>query len=383
MDGSEEKVMATSFHCDRIFVLKPVGAVIALCLLFASITAQAIDIKPSLSGNWYNPAQSGHGFDVQVIDGDQTIIFWYVYDADGEPIWLFSQGPNVGNRVQATVYWHDGMRWGDLDNNDLNQEIWGTMTMEFHDCNNATITYSSDMSYKGQPFGSGTIEVKRLTGVSNNECTENDLGGNYVLAGVNPYSEAVLGYAIIFQNGVAMIAGARFDGYAAVTWGSFTENNGTFSFEGTEFGLEGFIGGVNISGEYLPGRINVPISSIGPLSAVEDRFMFMANIPTSTLAKTWSIREHDGSFVGNIRLHSNGAVSGSIIEGCSVSGTWRFPDPDFNQIWIEMALSDCTIAGDSYASAFYDIQNNELNIMGVVVDPVRDVGIGGYVVVGR
>ena len=53
-----------------------------LLLLLVTFNVSAIDIKPSLSGSWYNPDQDGHGLSIEVLDENRTLVYWYVYHPD-------------------------------------------------------------------------------------------------------------------------------------------------------------------------------------------------------------------------------------------------------------------------------------------------------------
>lgn len=68
------------------------------------LDAQAIPrADPQYTGHWWNPAQSGQGVHMEVLDGDagpRLLVAWYTY-AQGEPLWLYGVGPLLGNR--ATV----------------------------------------------------------------------------------------------------------------------------------------------------------------------------------------------------------------------------------------------------------------------------------------
>ncbi|KFN48895.1 hypothetical protein [Arenimonas composti] len=66
-----------------------------LALAFA-LPAAAID--PSYSGSWYNPPESGSGFNLEIFSRDRAILYWYTYDDAGEPVWLYSEGVIEGDR---------------------------------------------------------------------------------------------------------------------------------------------------------------------------------------------------------------------------------------------------------------------------------------------
>ena len=84
-----------------------------LLLLFSSLAKS--DVRPEHSGAWYNSAQPGHGFSIEVINSERSSVFWYVYDTVGNPIFLFADGENFDNQIQAKVYYYEGMIWGIFD----------------------------------------------------------------------------------------------------------------------------------------------------------------------------------------------------------------------------------------------------------------------------
>jgi len=139
---------------------------IILLLFWSSISAQVL---PEHSGSWYNRDQDGHGLNIEVIDEERTIAYWYTYDFAGSPIWFLFDGVNVDNRVEATVYFFENMFWGQFDPVSINRQELGTATIEFSDCGHARLTYS--MGY----FGDGEIPLERLTHIAGMTC--NEVGG--------------------------------------------------------------------------------------------------------------------------------------------------------------------------------------------------------------
>ena len=79
----------------------------------------APDIGPAHSGSWYNAAQSGHGFSLEVgqtANGmPQAVVYWYVYDDRGNPLFLVGQGAPQGNRLEAEFVSPVGMAYGEFD----------------------------------------------------------------------------------------------------------------------------------------------------------------------------------------------------------------------------------------------------------------------------
>ena len=145
---------------------------ITLLFFCSSISAQ---ILPEYSGSWYNRDQNGHGLSIEVIDDERTIAYWQTYSLIGSSMWLFFDGVNVSNRVEATVYSFDNMFWGDFDPVELKQIEIGTATIEFSDCDHVRLAYS--LGY----YGEGEIPLDRLTHIAGLNCNEvGKLAGNWL-----------------------------------------------------------------------------------------------------------------------------------------------------------------------------------------------------------
>ena len=97
-------------------------------------------------GLWFNPLRSGHGMDVQT-SGSNMYVLWYTYNSDGSPHWYLAVGPK-------------SEQWS----GDLNQHTWnhetreveietvGTVSMNFHDARNATMTWQIGENSGEEPF---------------------------------------------------------------------------------------------------------------------------------------------------------------------------------------------------------------------------------------
>lgn len=67
-----------------------------------NIRFEPLPIKSSanpLSGNWYNPARSGHGFHFSRDSSNRLGVIWYTYKSNGQPIWYISDFNHVNNGV--------------------------------------------------------------------------------------------------------------------------------------------------------------------------------------------------------------------------------------------------------------------------------------------
>ena len=157
---------------------------ILLSLIFvfstASLFGDYANVRPSWSGAWYNPDQSGHGISVEILDDERTILFWYTYDLDGNPVWLVAQGVNSEIaltglfiphiRVEATAYYHEGVIWGEFDPLTKTQQEWGTIVLDFpySDCHRAHMEWFPTM----EGFTQGAADLVRLTSLYELDCVE-------------------------------------------------------------------------------------------------------------------------------------------------------------------------------------------------------------------
>jgi hypothetical protein len=144
-----------------------------------------LNVRPSWSGSWYNPDQSGHGINVQILDEDRTVIYWYTYDLDGKPFWLAALGFNSefslvtpsghypwGIRVEATAYYHEGMIFSEFDPVTKSKQEWGTIVLDFQyiSCNYASMEWYPVM----EGFSQGSTYLTRLTTLNELDCVFGD-----------------------------------------------------------------------------------------------------------------------------------------------------------------------------------------------------------------
>jgi hypothetical protein len=117
----------------------------------------------SFSGPWYNPAQSGHGWFVELLrnnDGTlQVNAYWYVY-VDGKPAWILGNGPlNGGQAVLQMYITANGEFPPDFTGADVTP--WGTLTLEF----NPDASGSASWQTQHSGFSNGSMSIVRLASV--------------------------------------------------------------------------------------------------------------------------------------------------------------------------------------------------------------------------
>jgi ELWxxDGT repeat protein len=93
-----------------------------------------------LTGSWYDPATSGQGFVLHPMTDGQMIVSFYGYNNDSERLWLIGnfQGQiNTGDPLVINMIFASGGTFGGFSWADITESNWGTLTIEFADCNNA------------------------------------------------------------------------------------------------------------------------------------------------------------------------------------------------------------------------------------------------------
>jgi len=112
------------------------------------------------AGNWYNPDRDGEGFQLAVEGSDGLHVITFYTFMDGEPIWLIGAGTIDGDTIEfADTVITSGTGFGsNFDPADVVRTSFGSLTLTFDDCNNATIIVDSDLP----EFEDQTIALTRI-----------------------------------------------------------------------------------------------------------------------------------------------------------------------------------------------------------------------------
>ncbi len=122
-------------------------------LLFVPKVADRFPRDPArrfapVAGGWYNPARSGHGFDIQR-SGSGLAVVWYTYRTDGRPTWYLAVAPLQGDTWSADLLqfrWQDGAAV---------PEVVGSAELVFEDERRASFAWSL-------PEGEGSEPIQTL-----------------------------------------------------------------------------------------------------------------------------------------------------------------------------------------------------------------------------
>lgn len=121
------------------------------------------------SGTFFDSARDGEGMVVQWLPDGRVVVIWYTFDPDGNQLWLLSESAQVsGDTVVADMVYPAGTTgFGPaFDPAEVDLQPWGTVRLEYRDCDNLELEYDSTVS----GFGSGSYEYQRLTTPAGTQC---------------------------------------------------------------------------------------------------------------------------------------------------------------------------------------------------------------------
>lgn len=148
---------------------KPSFAAVLVILVLSMAPAFAAEqyVDGDLSGNWYDPANSGHGFQVEVLNLSRAVVAWYAFEPDGDPLWLFGVGGIQGDTIEVELFRYSGTGFPpDFDPAEINQERWGEVTFRQTGCDTAVVSFQPD----DPEYVPGEIALERLTRIDGSRC---------------------------------------------------------------------------------------------------------------------------------------------------------------------------------------------------------------------
>ena len=142
--------------------------------LLASSAAIAgnTSITRSFSGIWNQPDQEGQGLVLQIAeseeDGMTGAAYWFTYGGDLLSSWYLAVGPVEGDTIEMTLYEASGSGFmEDAGAPGATIEPLGSLTLQFHNCNQGTAYYDTPED----ALGSGEFRIKRLTSIYRMRCS--------------------------------------------------------------------------------------------------------------------------------------------------------------------------------------------------------------------
>lgn len=138
--------------------------------LIGTPLAAGFSLSPTISGNWYDPAQSGHGFQIEVLPGGVATAFWFAFDNTGNQVWINAVGPLTQDTIAMQAGRVLNGRFPPNFNPDtVTRAVWGTLKFEFDDCDHGTVTWTtSDPAFTP----TGSVRLERLTTIDGLTCID-------------------------------------------------------------------------------------------------------------------------------------------------------------------------------------------------------------------
>ena len=112
-----------------------------------------------LAGAWYETTTSGQGIELQWIEGDRLLLFFYGHHDDGTNFFLVGTHDGrfgYGDDIEVPVVITRGGRWNGFDASRIERLPWGTVRLRFADCDHASATLTG-------ADGSKQMALVRLT----------------------------------------------------------------------------------------------------------------------------------------------------------------------------------------------------------------------------
>jgi len=182
------KAGVVNYHCDTHVGMGMSGSITVSPAIAPS---NSMPLGGYLSGNWFNPNQGGHGFQLEFTNratGASTfdmVAIWFVYTPNGSTAtdgsgqnWIYSEGDydTSKNTVTLPAILLSGAKFppnfNPADVHRISSDAsttWGTLTFTFTDCNNGTVSWHSTLP--GYSNANDTpLAIQRLTQIAGTTC---------------------------------------------------------------------------------------------------------------------------------------------------------------------------------------------------------------------
>jgi len=161
------------------------------------------------SGAWYDPAQDGHGLQVQLLAGNRILAFWYTFDPAGNLAYFIGDGPFDGSSVTLTNLRPMGTFFPPAFNSSqVSLQAFGSMRLEFSSCGAGRVSFDLPSG-----FGQGSMNLTRLTQPAGVNC-----GSTLTTTATGPMAGASGAWYNPAMNGQGLIMESLPGGLLLATW---------------------------------------------------------------------------------------------------------------------------------------------------------------------
>ncbi|GEM_PF-3495769 len=123
----------------------------------------------NVTGFWYDPTLTGSGFNFAQIRGE-THLYYYGYTADGQRLWLISDGGKVLRRGEKQTYQMLEIKNGTFETPSTDLQRWGTLDLVLEECGEgAAVLAGVDGVEKHNLKLLGSVDGTQCTGGVNSD----------------------------------------------------------------------------------------------------------------------------------------------------------------------------------------------------------------------
>jgi hypothetical protein len=325
----------------------------AIALFLASIPARAID--SGYSGAWFNPNQSGHGFTLDVLAPDHALVYWFVYDGQGNQMWLIVDGAISGSHISGPAYITKGMHFGSFNPKDNQNQLWGNVALDFTSCSSGTMSWQTSYVLNGFTFTSGSSPISRLSAIGGLKCGKRPASGLYtgfIVSPATPDGAEIAG--LLDEQG--QVTFLRLDG-AGITLGSYSTSGSTVSMSATSYAAPGFanpdgstITTISATAQYGEhDYITGTFSGGGTTGSVTLQYNPAYDRPSSPNAVAGNYTWTGNGNTVSLSISAAGVMTGSDTSGCQYNGTITPIDAQFDGYSVTVTFSNCGTANGTYS----------------------------------
>ncbi len=102
-------------------------------------------LQPGQTALWFDPERSGEGWQIEILDANRAIGYWFTYDEAGNQRWLLGEGGINGLRIEfPELLVTSGPVFGPgFDPADLVMEVAGSASFEFTSCDQGRYSFDA------------------------------------------------------------------------------------------------------------------------------------------------------------------------------------------------------------------------------------------------
>jgi hypothetical protein len=167
LDDDGKAAVTMDFACQRCHETAALSELEKFATSFHDPDMANVGLTPGLTGNWWNAASSGEGFQLEFGYNAQgeLVIFaaFYTYDSEGNQVFLVAFGTVSGMdlTVDVDVFITDGGSFGGGLGMTGTEVAWGTGTFTFFDCGDGDFTLTPNAAMAAAGFTELAYDLTR------------------------------------------------------------------------------------------------------------------------------------------------------------------------------------------------------------------------------